>query len=230
MSEIYYHLTTEENAKRILKEGLKINNEEEGIFLCKKHDIPYWMIVLNLSAILEIRGLEECNIEEYDNYIEYQEYVYKKDIEPDKISRRTMRPRKKKAMEYLCYQYLNSLSAFTVDCAVYYFYADDPDIEGYDGEERLEDLKCYADALLAVLPNLNYSLLSKDDIKQYLKQLGNSGEYTICDSYEPTGRKLYVQLIHYPEDEVSEKRRKIYEYIKTTFKGCLSINTGGWCG
>lgn len=238
MSEVYYHLTTEENAKRILKEGLKTNigerramidDERTGIFLCKKSDVPYWMILLNLPVILEVHDLDELDMEDY-SYIKYHEYIYNKDITPDKISRSTIKPRKKKAMEYLCYRYIDSLSSFTVQCAVYYYYANDPDIKGYDGEERLESLKYDANALLAVLPNLDYSILSKDDIKQHLKREGESGEYTICDSYEFTGHKLYVQLIHYPEDEFSEKRKQIYEYIKTTFKGCLGISTGGWCG
>jgi hypothetical protein len=141
-----------------------------------------------------------------------------------------MRPNKRKAMENLCYRHIDSLSSFKVQCAVYYYYADKPDIKGYDGEERLESLKHDANALLVVLPNLDYSILSKDDIKKHLKNEGESGEYTICDRYEFTGHKLYVQLIHYPKDDFTKTRKQIYEYIKNTFKGCLGIDTGGWCG
>lgn len=233
MCEKYYHLTTEENAKRILEEGLlpihgehknMIHDEREGIFLCGEKDVPYWKIILGLSVVLEVSNIkiEEENIY---NYSYYKEYVYEKKIESENIRRVKMENKKANAdaMKDLCYQYLYWLSSFTVHCARYYF---------YDMEEEMlhESIDIDADCLLAVLPHLDYSICGTDEIKEFLIEEGDSGEYTICDKYVPTGHRLYVQLIHYPKDDLSTKRRKIYEYIKDTFKGCLRVHTGGWCG
>ena len=36
-------------------------------------------------------------------------------------------------------------------------------------------------------------------------------------------------IIEYPEDDLSENRKKIYDYIYKNLDGCLDIDTGGFC-
>lgn len=127
MDKKYYHLTTDENAKRILKEGLlpihgerkdMIHDEREGVFLCCKEDIPYWKIILNLPAILEISNVK-IDDENMYNYIDYKEYVYTNKIESKDIKRVNMKVETTEAMKTLSHRYIMSLSLFTVHCARY---------------------------------------------------------------------------------------------------------------
>ena len=93
-----------------------------------------------------------------------------------------------------------------------------------------EDIKYTTDALLFVLPSLDYSSVDKKEIRNELKTAGENGCFTFLDTYMFTSNRLYQQLALYPEDELSTKRNKIYKYIKKYLSGCLSVNTGGWCG
>lgn len=192
--------------------------------MCKRKDIPYWQILLGLDAVLEINGIEIDENNVYD-YSYYSEYVYEKSISASDIKRVYLKTNKTKAMHDLCLSYLDSLSIFTVDCARYYYHKDkDYDLIQY------EDLECMADCIIAVMRNLDYSVCTKKEIKNHLKEEGEAGAYTFCDMYFDTGTKLYQQLILYPEDGLSEKRKQIYCYFKKYLKGCFDVNTGGWCG
>ena len=87
----------------------------------------------------------------------------------------------------------------------------------------------WLDACLGVKKRMDYSVLSKDEIREELECMGERGAFTIVDWYLNTDYKLYEQLIHYPEDSLTKKRTMLYDYIATTFDGCLDISTGGWC-
>ena len=233
MKTKYYLLTTKENAEIILKEGLKpitgnrlkiIDDKREGIFLCKKKDIPYWQIILNLPVVLSISDIEideECVY----HYINYNEYVYEEEIPANKIKRSycDIFMNKSKAMHDLCILYIRSLSRFTVDCAKYYFY-------NKTDEKLYEIINREADTLIYVLKNLDYSSCSKKEIKDALIQADERGNYTFCDRYLNTSNQLFTQLIYYPHDKLFEKRDVIYRYIKENFEDVLLINTGSWCG
>lgn len=235
--ETYYHLTTKENAHKILVEGLKpingerrkmVNDSREGIFMCKKEDIASWQIILDLPVILEINNIE-TNKEQEWNYTLYSEILYDKPIPAEDIKESNIKitkSKRRKKMRELCEDYIRSFNHFCVLCARYY--------NNLGDESYYRQVKEYAESLLVVIPKLDYSVLTKEEIKEFLKNEGDSGEYTICDDYAPgyesTKHRLYVQLQYYPKDGLYPYRKQIYEYIKTTFKGCLRISTGGWCG
>lgn len=46
-----------------------------------------------------------------------------------------------------------------------------------------------------IMKNLDYSELSKKEIREELKWAGENGEYTVCDEYKSTVRSLYEQLL-----------------------------------
>jgi len=229
----YYHLTTEENAAKILVEGLKpvvgdrskaIHDERTGIFLCKRKCIAYWQIILNLQEVLEVTGIDAEKSYSY-NYGDYEEFIYEKEIPASNIKRTNIKPGKIRAMRRLCISYISTISRFCELCARYY------DAKSKYGKELYEDLDAWADTLLYVLPNLNYKLCSKSKIVSEIEYAGQElCAYTLCDKYYDTGKRLYQMLLEYPADELTEKRNKIHNLIKMNLDGCLEVDTGGWCG
>ena len=226
----FYHLTTEEKLEKILKEGIRpqlgdksslVHEKEPAIYLCKKDDLPYWKILLQRPFFLEIVGVDEEQTQKF-KYDYYNEYLYKKTISPDQI--KSVNPASNIvadfAMTNLCLSYLYSFSRYVVACATYYV-QEQP-------EARYGQIKAMTDSLLAVLPHLNYSVLQKSSIRKALKEYGEDGEYALTDAYEGSGYKLWEMLIHYPEDEFTEGRTTIYNFLAKNLEGCLDINTGGW--
>ena len=88
---IYYHLTTEDNAKKILKEGLKpmigdnsslVEESKPAIYLSDFESIIYWKIILDRNVILQV----DCDIEPKKcNYSLYNEYILHREIPAEKI-------------------------------------------------------------------------------------------------------------------------------------------------
>ena len=77
--------------------------------------------------------------------------------------------------------------------------------------------------------NLNYNYTDKKSIINEIKMQVEGIGYTLCDMYFNAGKRLYEMLIEYPEDDLSENRKKIYDYIYKNLDGCLDIDTGGFC-
>ena len=226
----YYHLTTKDKVKNILKKGLKpsvgtrsqlAGEPDPAIYLSDIDSIGCWQIILNTDTILEV----DCEIDKEFNYGSYKEYVTYNAISPERISKSSMYVSYLDyyiAMQRLCTSYLSTISLYCSDCAHY-----------YNGEKQTElhnRIDGLGKALLYVLNNLNYSLaLTKENIINEIQNLGESGAFTICDMYCNSGKRLYQMLIEYPDDDLAEDRKKIYNYICKTFDGCLEVNTGGFC-
>ena len=236
-----YHLTTEANATKILKTGLKphagkrsklAGDERYGIFLCEKKDIAYWQIILNLPVLLEVTfdadklaSEIESKVMDYFKYTYYSEHIYTKDIPASNIKRVTMQLKTKRAMQRLCVSETYSISRFCELCARYY----DEDGYYYGDKELYEDLVADVDTLLFVLPHLDFGS-NKKSVINAIKQAGENCMYTLCDWYYNEGKRLYQKLIEYSEDELTRKRNKLYRFIVKNLDGCLEVNTGGWCG
>ena len=100
----------------------------------------------------------------------------------------------------------------------------------YNTKELHDRINHQAKTLLFVVNNLNYPLvLTKENIINEIQNLGENGAFTICDMYCNSGKRLYQMLIEYPDDDLPEDRKKIYNCICKTFDGCLEVNTGGFC-
>lgn len=228
-----YHITKKENLPGILQEGLKpqvgdksklVHEKTPFVYLCRRKDLPYWKIILGESVVLKIQ-LDKSNCQE--NILgNYNEYRYKNIILPEEIVKVYTPKPSKFHMRKLCFGYLWSLNFLTLQTAIYYT---------YKNEKRSttlceEELHLFCDAFIAVMDNLDYSVLAKKEVRDFLKYLGENGEYTFLDEYLGTGKRLYEQLILFPEDSTFEKRRKIYNYIKKNLSDCLTLYTGGWTG
>lgn len=228
-----YHITDKPTAAKILKEGLKpmiglnsklVDETEPAIYLCRRKDIHYWQILLQKFVIL---GINENAIKLDNNsnfkYTLYEEFIIKHEIPPHAIKRVYMSNNRTKQNYDLCIYYLRNLSRYCEVCARWYD-TPNPDKDWFD------EIKLDSKLLTKLLPNLDYSVISKTDIKSNLKEMGENGMYTLCDTFYNENKRLYQKLIEYPNDELTKYRQQIHNYITTNLKGCLNVNTGGWCG
>ena len=128
--------------------------------------------------------------------------------------------------------YIQDISFFCKSCAEYYnnkyeCYDDDED-SIYNDSNISDDMYYTLKATIFVLKNIDYSKLDPEEIREYLKDFGESGEYTFCDNYNHTEFKLYEMLTKYPVDILSELRAELYDYIVKNLSCCLDMDTGGW--
>ena len=234
-----YHLTHEKNLESIMKEGLVpknsdhcklIGDDEIKVSLCGKRDIGYWAIILDCPILLKIDndGIDEKLLSDF-NYTFYSEYNYSDIIKPEYItvvSKEINKGYDNECMKKLCDSFIWDITRFTVECAMLY--------NGHYDDQlkyRREDMKFEANALLFVLPHLDYKLLGDKYYYDFMKSIGEEGDTTFCDAYEynndiPT--RLWQKLIDYPTDELIESRTKIYNLINNIFPFAQELCTGGW--
>ena len=78
-----YHVTTEENAKSILKNGLipkigersqLVGETEKYVYLCGRKDVPFWSLILDKPVVLRVEmkdgEVDENNVYQYSYYSE----------------------------------------------------------------------------------------------------------------------------------------------------------------
>lgn len=227
-----YHVTTKENLESILKKGLIpnyksknskfINDNRKGIFLCDKKSIPYWMIILKCDTILKIT-IETELINTSFSYTLYNELIYDEIIPADKI--RKIKPPTKTILNFtretLCDSIIRSLSNITHACAT--FYNKNGDYEYYK-----DYINGRTAGIKATGERIDIHKVSDKKLKQMLREFGDDGEFTFCDTYMNTPVRLWEQLIRYPKDDTYKNRKYIHDFIKSHFKNVLYTNTGGF--
>lgn len=240
----YYHLTTPENAEIIMKNGLKpmlgenaksIKDVKPALCLCTEKSVDAWAILLGVNTVIKLTVPSENKLEQITDCHCTDEFHYGETI-PAKylIESYTIEP-SKDILNELRSDYIMSLSRFCELCARYYTEGTGWKDGGELQEEIEEDIEMYGNALIPVIPRLNYPEMNRQDIQNELRMFGDSGAYTFCDEYviyydkKPT-KRLYQMLIEYPDDKFTELRKSVYKLIKENFKYCLRTNTGGWTG
>lgn len=231
-TQYLYHLTTKNELSSIMKNGLEpriganskiVQEKTPRIYLSDKNSIPFWSVLLNKKLILRIniRGL---NINDEYNYTKYKEFIYEHKITPDRITICDNPPSvTTQHMQELCKSYMHIISYCTTACADYYTR---PKWLGYSEE----DMDWELENLIQILPRLNFKSLSEYDIKQELIHMGQEQcMITFVDTYFNTERRMYEQLIYYPNDKLTHKRQQLYNMIKSIFHNCLNVETGGYC-
>lgn len=233
MKREFYHLTTKENADNILKNGLKCDigsnsklaeEYDKCIFLCDSKDIPYWYLILNYDTLLSVI----CEEDDLTNmtYSIYGEYSSKKDIGPECIS---LIEDDIQVSDYhvesLSLEYLYLMNRICSLSARIY----SKNHTAYNKDR----LKIGLDSSLTIFFNtcdkLNYLSIDNKKIIDILVYIGGEGDYTFCDIYDCTDKRLWEQLIEYDcEDEMKVNLRKVYDYIKTNLDWCNKVDTGGW--
>lgn len=227
----FYHVTKTENVDSILMHGLipqigenskSVNEKDDVVYLCDKDSIPYWKILLDANVLIAVELEEEP--ESYD-YREYKEYFHYGPIAASSIQLIDEFIDIHDSMKQLCVQHLHCMSAYATKCVRYYNRAIGTDLE----KEMYDDIAHYGHVLSVCLPKLDYSMVDISSLREELTSSGEDGNYTICDTYYNTGKRLWEQLIEYGDDDLYSNRKFIHDYIKTHLQGCLDVDTGGWC-
>lgn len=226
-----YHLTSPEKWKKIQKSGLRPSIGENAalcwesrqtIFLSDHHSIPFWQILLDTDVLLKIRriDLDEGKLTDETDYNGYKEYLYLAPIQPERVQRVYLPKPDQNVRETLCRNYLWMLSDIVRQCADYYNKRGDYDVGLIQGNLRI---------MTKILPRLGYPSCNRKLIQKEIKAIGNEGEYAFTDRYKDTKERLWSQLIHYPEDTLTEDRKALYNQIRQNFTYYQrTIDTGGY--
>lgn len=230
-----YHTTKQKHIKSILQNGLipnfkpdnsqSIEDDRKGIFLCPKESIPYWLIILEHDALLSVTIPDDAYTDSF-SYTYYEEQIYNDVILPEhiKIEPLPEQSELKQANETLCDSAINALSNITSHCARFY------DNMANDLKYHEAYMESRTSMIRATGEKINFAIISDETKTKILRELGDSGEYTFCDTYKNTPIRLWEQLSDYPKDSTYEKRIYIQNFIKKHFKNVLFTNTGGYTG
>ena len=237
-----YHVTTEENAKSILKNGLipKIGERsqlagetEKYVYLCGRKDVPFWSLILDKPVVLRVE-MKEGEVDENNvfRYSYYSETLTETAIPAERIQKsRVSRNLTDEQMKDLALSYVDMISLVCVKFAEYITYIDDePEEEAAEDRQAIE---LTIEALKFTLPHLNFSGVNAKMLRDHLHERGD-GRCTLCDRYEPNWKegekyiRLYDLLNSHPL--ATNNTKWLYKWLKKTFPRRLRVDTGGWTG
>lgn len=237
-----YHVTTEENVKSILKNGLipkigersqLVGETEKYVYLCGRKDVPFWSLILDKPVVLRVEMKDgEVNENNVYQYSYYSETLTETAIPAERIRKsRVSRSLTDEQMKDLALSYVDMISLICVKFAEYITYIDDePEEEAAEDRQAIE---LTIEALKFTLPHLNFSGVNAKMLRDHLHERGDGG-CTLCDRYEPNweeGEKyirLYDLLNSHPL--ATNNTKWLYKWLKKTFPRRLRVDTGGWTG
>lgn len=241
LPETLYHITKSEYLPNILTHGLTpligerssmVEEDTPMIYLSDKESLPHWLILIGGDIILQIDtsqlNKQDVNLCEYDGYNEYRLaeplpaccISQTNDPLPDTIQ----------AMKIQCIGYVKSIT-YVINHMVGHYARQEKqgmDIEPEDMADFLNDLAFFT----YLLDRLDYAILDQDDrqqIRDVLKDAGDSGLYTPFDTYFDEDKRLWEKLIEWQKDDTYPYREKLYQHFKTDLAFCHDLNTGGFC-
>lgn len=246
MEEKKYHITIKENIDKIMSDGLipmigensRLALEEEPmIYLCDEESMPYWLCFLGIyedSVIkVDVDDTEICRISDDTGSTNVRrvlkEYRVKTRIPPSrlhKVKNPVTQEKYRDVMKELCFNAIRSISYVCLECAQYYTGTDLSDTDDDETNYMLGELQTQA----AILDRLDFTVVSLSEMKDYLREYGEFGEYTYDDWYCRSKYKLHQMLTRYPEDSLAPARKALRRVINRKLKGTLTMNTGGWNG
>lgn len=227
--KVLYHLTDIEHLAGICRDGLIpcigcnssiIGDNRNAVFLCEKKDVGKWHIILRKPVLLEIHNFDFSTADFFE-YSSYGEYMISEVIPPKyiKLVKGTV-TYTDEDMYALCESYLLTISEFTILCA--------RNIHGESVDsETLDFIRCFAHGVTSVVDNLDYSIRNMSVWEDFLRAYGSEGEYTFCDTYGNTSKRLWEVLPLYKIDELHRDFVRIYDFIKDTFPFARELCTGG---
>lgn len=237
-----YHVTTEENAKSILKNGLipkigersqLVGETEKYVYLCGRKDVPFWSLILDKPVVLRVE-LKDGEVDENNvcQYSYYSETLTESVIPAERIRKsRVSRSLTDEQMKDLALSYVDMISLVCVKFAEYITYIDDEPEE--NAEEDKTAIELTIESLKFTLPHLNFSGINAKMLRDHLHERGDGG-CTLCDRYEPNWKegekyiRLYDLLNSHPL--ATDNTKWLYKWLKKTFPRRLRVNTGGWTG
>lgn len=231
VNNYYYHVTTEDKVESILQNGLqpqKGNNsekveEESLVFLSEWDSVRYWAAILGRKVMLRVPKDKVNSPERYNRGL-YDEVLTESPVYGMELCDFYAPELSDIEMRKLICNYTGMLNMFCTNLAnLYTRYPDsDVDTRTYLGNS--------ISATLTVMKRLNWSVVTPSDLAKYLEEEGDDGEFTICDYYLNTGRKLYEQLVFYPVDALTPIRKRLHDFIVDKYNVALYVQTGGYTG
>lgn len=245
MKQYFYHVTTEENAKKILKEGLipqigkhsmLAGEDMPCIYVSDLKSVPYWSTILNMSVVLQVNVDEDIDENLVRQYYGYNEIRLLQPVMAEQICLSGVNTKlTDEEMQKLLLSYFNSMSKSCVDFARYITYIDTDEDSMYamyhfiSAIERIK-LDRY------VIEHLDFSLLQNDAalIRKHLRKI-ETKEHTLCDVYNVDGRKenglrLYQLLSKNNCAYANNTTDWAYNWLKKTFPRKLRVSTGMYEG
>lgn len=238
MRKIFYHLTDKENTSQILEQGLlpqigkralSVGEQKPLIYLSNTKDRAKWQAVLGTDACLRLE-LPDSFAEEYihaqKHYSLYQEFTCKEPIPKEHIRLVKNPVPTTRDMRELSEGYLKDISFLCVK--VIRMCDEETAYPGAIDGETWYILASDIQNILDICSRIYFRYLEGWRIHWILKSLGDSGEYTLADTYEDTKARLYEMLSEYPSLPAGQERLELKQFIKNTFKSCVNTNTGSY--
>ena len=234
---VYFHVTTKDRLDSILEKGLlpdkgknseKCGDSRNCIYLCTEDEIPHWAFLLDADICLAITDPTFVPNDRFIWSEHLSEAVTDFAIAPCYLTEHPI-PSMKRAIEELKVSYFRALSEYVFYTVRAYcnkkLMAENP-----EKQEYTDMINNTGANYMEILGKLKYT---EDDIpilQEILIKMGEEGEYTMCDHFKTSEPRLYQIFNELVDPETEEMRHKIYDFIVNTFKGCLTVETGGYNG
>lgn len=219
-----------------------VGDTEPKIYLTKRKYIPFWQKIINNPVILKINidGLNTKHIENFNYYL-YEEIIYDLPIEKNYISICNEKfALTTEQMKEFCLSMIDTISQLCVSFAIYISYKDNKEfLQKYNNEEyvnyKKDDIMKSTPNFNKIIKNLDFSVLKAKEIRKHLKECGEDGATTLCDTYsfnyisfdESTPRLWELLGTH---EAATDDTKWLYKWLKTTLSKCLYVDTGSWTG
>lgn len=225
-----YHLTTEESWEHIREEGLRPRcgrnsylccEDRNLVYVCDGESLPYWAALLDANVLLRVPedGLQDLVQQKYSRY---SEFFTTTPVEPSMLERIPMIEVPGDVQEYLCISYLEDISRLVARIIRHYRY-------GHPDQDMCAILSEEADLFLGIVSRLKYQECDPAKLVKWLRDEGDSGEYTLADTYENTSTRLWEQLLKFEDDDLVPTRRRLSAWIKENLpREARYARTGGY--
>lgn len=208
MKQYFYHVTTEENAKKILKEGLIPQIGEHSSLAKERHpyvyasdleSVPYWTAILGMPVVLRFSAEMSGDIE-INEYFAYCEFRFTHQIPAEDICVIKMDTKlPEKEMTDLALGYIDSISRICSSFAKYISYINSEEDHDF-AEDNYFNAMDSIRLVKNVIQNLDFSGLQRNAalMRRNFHEAAKE-EYTLCDVYagartSEQGLRLYELL------------------------------------
>ena len=243
LPQYLYHVTDKSNADRILADGIHIgygknailaaDKHNPGVYLCEYDSIAHWAVLLGKGIVIQVdtTGFNDSNIEKY-SYGNYGEWFTELPVEASKCQLKPMLILASSVMSDLVCGYIMGMSEFIVELTRIGTHPN----QHSTNTNLMHDIKSSIDIFNS---RLDSSALAPAYIKNKLAEVGEDGDYTMCDMYcvnERYGKDhLWEQLPKYDFSHptlapMRDTYIMAYEFVRDNCSWARELETGGYTG
>lgn len=249
--ETFYHFTEQKDAASLFSQGLLprigprsacTGHGTPCCYLCKEDSLAHWYLTLPLENPYLIKlKLPPSFVKEhitkghrYGRHAPYTEYICSHAILPQRLNEPCPLPKiKPAAYQGLVSDALLDLSMSVVGITRFFGQYGHMDAEKQKQAEK--DLETYyvygweqtARYLDKLCQHGAFCHIDIDGLGRLLKEEGEKGEYTLCDTYGTTGQKLFEQLPKFT-GPLQQVRERLSQCVLQYFPWAGNLSTGGY--